>query len=533
MRLVFSGADHEVTGSCHYLEAAGVKLLVDCGMEQGRDRYENIGIPVTYSELDFVLLTHAHIDHSGMLPFIYARGFRGKIIATPATCDLCNIMLKDSAYIQEMEAEWKNRKARRSGGAEVEPLYKMEDAQGVLKLFAGCAYGRELSLTEKVKIRFIDAGHLLGSASVEIRAEEEGQQKKLVFSGDIGNLNKPLIKNPQYIEEADYVIMEATYGDRMHQKGVDHIPELVRIVQETLDRGGNVVIPAFAVGRTQELLYFFRQIKQEKLIKGHNGFKVYVDSPLAVEATEVFTENISECYDEETRALVEKGINPIAFPGLELSITSDDSKNINFNTEPKVIISASGMCDAGRIRHHLKHNLWRPECSVIFAGYQAEGTLGRNLVDGNDTVRLFGEDIEVHAHIETLKDISGHADKEGLLRWIRAFGSTPQQVFIVHGADEVCDGFAGLVTAETGIPARAPYSGAEYDLLRGVWVKEPEGVPVNKKKEAARRTNTVFARLMAAGERLVQVILRNDGGANKDLAKFTDQINALCDKWDR
>ena len=533
MRLVFSGANHEVTGSCHYLEAAGVKLLVDCGMEQGRDRYQNMEIPVTYSELDFVLLTHAHIDHSGMLPYIYARGFRGRIIATPATCDLCNIMLKDSAYIQEMEAEWKNRKARRAGAAEIEPLYKVDDAVGALKLFSGCDYGRMLTLADGLSVRYIDAGHLLGSASIEIFAEEDGHRKKIVFSGDIGNLNKPLIKNPQYIEDADYVIMEATYGDRMHQKGIDHIPELVRIVQETLDRGGNVVIPAFAVGRTQELLYFFRQIKEEKLIKGHPGFKVYVDSPLAVEATQVFTENISDCYDEETKALVERGINPIAFPGLELSITSDDSKNINFNSEPKVIISASGMCDAGRIRHHLKHNLWRPESSVIFAGYQAEGTLGRSLVDGHDTVRLFGEVIEVHAHIETLKDISGHADKEGLLRWIKAFTDKPEQVFIVHGADEVCDIFAEQVTKETGIPARAPFSGAEYDLLHAVWVREPAGIPVDKKKEASRRANTVFARLIAAGERLVQVVLRNEGGTNKDLAKFTDQINALCDKWDR
>lgn len=533
MKLVFSGAAHEVTGSCHYLEAGNKKLLIDCGMEQGGKRYETMEIPVSYAELDYVLLTHAHIDHSGMLPYIYARGFRGGVMATVATCDLCNIMLKDSAYIQEMEAEWKNRKSRRAGGTEIPPLYCMDDAMGVLKLFNACEYNTVIDVTEGIKIRFIDAGHLLGSASIEVWMEEEDISKKIVFSGDIGNTNKPLIRDPHYITEADYVVMESTYGDRRHQKGVDHIPELVRIVKETLDRGGNVVIPAFAVGRTQELLYFFRHIKQEKLITGHSGFKVYVDSPLAVEATQVFKKNMLDCYDDETKALVEKGINPITFPGLKLSITSEESKNINFDADPKVIISASGMCDAGRIRHHLKHNLWRPECTVVFAGYQAEGTLGRMLVDGNDTVKLFGESIEVRAHIETLKDISGHADQDGLLTWIKAFEHRPEQVFMVHGADEVCDKFAALVTAQTGCPAKAPYSGAQYDLAQGKWMLEPAGIPIDKKKSAAKRSGSVYARLVAAGERLLQVIVRNEGGANKDLAKFTDQINALIDKWDR
>ena len=532
MRLVFSGAAHEVTGSCHYVETGTTKFLVDCGMEQGTNIYENVEPPVPWSDIQFVLLTHAHIDHVGMLPYIYARGFRGRVIATTATCDLCNIMLKDSAHIQEMEAEWKNRKARRAGKPEVPPLYEMNDALGVLEHMEPYRYGDMVQVDENVRIRFTDVGHLLGSASIEIWLTEDGAEKKIVFSGDIGNEDKPLIRNPAYTDEADYAVMESTYGDRLHQKGADHITELARIVQETLDRGGNVVIPAFAVGRTQELLYFFRHIKSEHMIHGHEDFEVYVDSPLAVEATHVFKENQEECYDDETKELVERGINPIAFPGLKLSVTSEESVNINFDTKPKVIISASGMCDAGRIRHHLKHNLWRKECTVIFAGYQAEGTIGRSLVDGSREVRLFGETIEVEAHIETLHDISGHADRDGLLKWAEAFKKKPQQFFIVHGSDDVCDRFARLVTEHTGVAAKAPFSGAEFDLLRGEWVEEPAGVRIPT-KAAARKAGGVYARLLAAGERLMSVIRKNEGGANKDLAKFADQINMLCDKWER
>lgn len=533
MRIVFSGAAHEVTGSCHYLQAGETHLLIDCGMEQGFNIYENVEPPVPWSQIDYVLLTHAHIDHAGLLPYIYARGFSGHVMATTATCDLCNIMLKDSAHIQEMEAEWKNRKSRRAGGEEVKPLYEMNDALGVLEHFIPHPYGDIVKLSDNVTIRFTDIGHLLGSASIEIWLKEGDVEKKIVFSGDIGNKNKPLIRDPSYTLSADYAVMESTYGNRLHQKGADHITELVRIVQETLDRGGNVVIPAFAVGRTQELLYYFRHIKTQRLIRGHENFEVYVDSPLAVEATHVFKQNQLECYDEETRELVRMGINPISFPGLKLSISSEESKNINFDPTPKVIISASGMCDAGRIRHHLKHNLWRRECTVIFAGYQAEGTLGRSLVDGNRTVKLFGETIEVEAHIETLHDISGHADRDGLLEWVENFNKKPDQIFVVHGSDDVCDQFAELVTERTGVPAKAPFSGAEYDLIAGEWVKETVGVPIVAKSAATRKAKGIFARLLAAGERLMAVIARNEGGTNKDLAKFADQINSLCDKWDR
>ncbi len=532
MKLTFIGANHEVTGSCHCLEACGKKILVDYGMEQGGNVYENAELPFAIPDVDYILITHAHIDHTGLLPLLYAEGFRGQIFATQATCDLCNIMLKDSAHIQEMEAEWKNRKARRAGKPEVEPLYTINDAEGVLTHFVPCHYKDVLTLTDGLRIRFTDVGHLLGSASIEVWMEEEGVEKKIVFSGDIGNKNKPLIKNPSYIDEADYVVMECTYGDRTHDRTHEHIEELAQILQETLDRGGNLVIPAFAVGRTQEILYFMRKIKEEKLIKGHDDFEVYVDSPLAVEATQVFTKNIMECYDEEAMDLVNRGINPIGFPGLKLSITSEDSKNINFDMTPKVIISAAGMCDAGRIRHHLKHNLWRPECTILFAGYQAVGTLGRNLLEGAQVVKLFGETIDVEAHIEKLDGISGHADMNGLITWVSAFKEKPSQVFLVHGDDDVCTSFAGLLHTDYGFETAAPFSGSVYDLAAGAWLKQTVGVPLRRETERQKENRTIFELLVAAGERLMRVIRKNRECANKDIKKFTADVNALCDKWD-
>ncbi|WP_077610780.1 MBL fold metallo-hydrolase RNA specificity domain-containing protein [Clostridium sp. Marseille-P2415] len=533
MKLMFIGAAHEVTGSCHYLEAAGFKVLVDCGMEQGIDKFENVDLPVSFAEIDYVLLTHAHIDHAGMLPFIYARGFRGQVISTEATADLCGIMLKDSAHIQESETEWKNRKARRAGMPEEEPLYGINDAMGVLELFHSCNYEEKVELEDGFTIRFVDVGHLLGSASIEVWITEGGSSKKIVFSGDIGNKNKPLIRDPQYIKDADYVVMECTYGDRLHGMIPDHVSVLADMVQRTLDRGGNVVIPAFAVGRTQELLYMFRRIKAEKRINGHEGFEVYVDSPLAVEATHVFKDNLADCYDEETRKLVMQGVNPISFPGLKLSVTSEESKNINFNSKPKVIISAAGMCDAGRIRHHLKHNLWRPECTVVFTGYQSIGTLGRSLIEGLGEVRLFGETIQVEAHIEQMDGMSSHADMEGLITWLNAFEKKPRQVFLVHGDDQVCKSFEQLLEDEYGYKVKAPYSGSVYDLSLGRWLNEAEGIVITKIPESPKKPAGVYGRLFAAGERLLQVIRHNQGGANKDLAKFADQINSLCDKWDR
>ena len=497
MKLMFIGADHEVTGSCHYVEACGKRFIVDYGMEQGLNVYENVDLPVNAGNLDFILLTHAHIDHSGLIPLLYAKGFRGKIYATRATTDLCEIMLQDSAHIQEFEAEWKNRKARRSGKPEVVPIYTMDDAINVMQYFVPCPYGRQIEVADGITIKFTDIGHLLGSSSIEV-----------------------------WLREVD---VESTYGDRYHGKHQDYVTELTNVIQRTFDRGGNVVIPSFAVGRTQELLYYIRQIKAEDRIKNHGDFKVVVDSPLAVEATKIFNMNIDETYDEEAMELVKQGINPITFSNLHLSITTEESKEINFETEPMVIISASGMCEAGRIRHHLKHNLWRSENTIIFVGYQAYGTLGRSLIEGAKEVKLFGEAIKVAADIVQLEGLSGHADKNGLLKWVNSFEKKPEEVFVVHGEDAVCEAFTSCLKDEYKFKARAPYSGDVFDLIAGEWTEWGSRERIQKKP----KQSSAYIRLLTASERLKSVIEHNEGGTNKDLGKFADQIIALCDKWER
>ena len=532
MKLMFIGADHEVTGSCHYLEAAGKHILVDRGMEQGINPFENAELPVQEAMIDYVFLTHAHVDHSGMLPQLFARGFRGKIYATRATAELCDIMLRDCAHIQQQEAEWKNRKARRHSGTEKhEPPYTMEDAQGTIGLLVPCEYGELIEVCDGIQIRFTDIGHLLGSSSIEVWAEEMGFKRKLCFSGDIGNKHQPLIRDPQPTAQADYVIMESTYGDRLHStERPDYIAGLAEVIQETFDKGGNVVIPSFAVGRTQEILYFLRKIKEDGLVVNHGRFPVYVDSPLAVEATGIFEKNIYECFDAEALELVHRGINPISFPGLHLSITSDESKAINFDDTPKVIISASGMCDAGRIKHHLKHNLWREECTILFVGYQSVGTLGRTILEGASEVKLFGETVDVRARIMAFQGLSGHADKNGLIEWLKGFQEKPRKVFIVHGEDTVCTSFAECLKYEHGYDTYAPFSGTRFDLINNVF--ELEAAPKAKEKKAkAAVVNSVYARLEAAGQRLLAIIRNGKGMANKDMGKFADQINALCDKW--
>ena len=532
MKLTFLGAVHEVTGSCTLVEACGQNILIDCGMEQGPDIYENCELPVSPVELDAILLTHAHIDHSGLIPAMVAKGFRGNIYCTEATRRLCNIMLRDSAHIQESEAEWQNRKAQRAGDELVVPVYTMADAVGAISRFRPCEYGQVIQAEEGIFVRFSDIGHLLGSACIELWLTEDGVTKKIVFSGDVGNVNQPLIKDPLPVEETDYLVLESTYGNRLHEKPGNTVGELAEVIRRTLDRGGNVVIPSFAVGRTQEMLYAIRQIKQEGMVSGHDGFPVYVDSPLAVEATGIFLQCDQSCFDEETAALVKQGINPIWFDDICLSVTSDESKQINFDKRPKVILSASGMCEAGRIRHHLKHNLWGEENTILFVGYQAEGSLGRKLQDGAQYVRLFGEDITVNAEIAALHGTSGHADQAGLLRWLAGFKEKPQMVFVNHGDDGACMVFQKLLT-QMGYHAEAPYSGTEYDLTTGRMTVFADSKPIRREEQTkgSARARAVYGELLAAAEALLAFVKTCKGRTNKDNAKLASQIRNLIEKW--
>ena len=528
MKITFIGATHEVTGSCTYIDACGKRFLVDFGMEQGEDCFENVQIPVSPSNIDFVLLTHAHIDHSGLLPLLYAGGFNGEIHATVATSHLCDVMLRDSAHIQEFEAEWRNRKGKRKGDEEYIPLYTMDDAIGAVSLFVPHEYEKESEISEGIKVKFIDAGHLLGSSSIEITLTENNISRKIVFSGDIGNINQPLIRDPHYISNADYVVMESTYGNRNHELPTDYVTSLTEILQKTFDRGGSVIIPSFAVGRTQEMLYFIRQIKADNLVKNHDNFPVYVDSPLAIEATNIFINNRESCYDEEALSFVRKGINPIGFEGLITAVSSDDSRAINDDTRPKVIISASGMCEAGRIKHHLKHNLWKKENTILFVGYQASNTLGRSLIDGARKVKLFGETVQVNAEIRRLAGISGHADYTGLMNWIKAIDS-PKKVFVNHGEEIAVEALAKEIRENLGLDVYAPYSGAEFDLASGQITFDAPPVAIPHKEHS--EPSSVYNELISASERLYNLIKSNSGRANKDMRELTEAINKLCDEW--
>ena len=388
-----------------------------------------------------------------------------------------------------------------------------------------------MHISENVVIRFVDAGHLMGSASIEVWLTEGGRTEKVVFSGDIGNLDQPIINDPQYITEADYVVTESTYGDRLHQKAdVNNVQFLADVIQRTLDRGGNLVIPSFAVGRTQELLYFIREIKLQGLVTGHGDFPVYVDSPLANEATGIFLQCDRVYFDPETQALLDAGVNPLVFPGLNVSVSSEESKQINFDKTPKVIISASGMCEAGRIRHHLKHNLWRHECTVLFVGYQAAGTTGRALLDGARKISLFGEEVAVEAEICFFPGKSGHADKNGLIRWISAFERKPKMVFVNHGEDETCASYAACLHDEHGLNTMAPYSGTVFDLAACRAVEAPEGIPVVKKTSKQARNDGVFGSLMTACQRLTDMARACREIPNKELSRFAGQVNSLADK---
>lgn len=534
MKLTFYGATREVTGSCYLLEANGKNILVDCGMVQGPDIYEEQHLSFVASKIHAVILTHAHIDHSGLLPLLVKNNFKGKIYATRPTRDLACIMLKDSAHIQESEAEWRNKRAKRAGIKSYQPIYTGKDVLNANKLFKGCDYDTEYEIYKGVFIKFIDAGHLLGSASVQIKANESGEERTIVFSGDIGNVNKPILRSPQTFSEADYVVMESTYGDRLHEKESDHVRELASIIQETLDKGGNVVIPSFAVGRMQEMLYYLREIKEKKLIVGHEHFPVYVDSPLAVEATKLFNKRY-DCFDEEMTAMLEKGINPISFDDLHLAVSVEDSKAINHDFSPKVILSASGMCEAGRIKHHLKYNLWRKDSSIVFVGYQVVGTLGRTIVDGAKTVNLLGETICISANIRTLNSTSSHADMNGLLDWIASYKDKPKHVFVTHGDETASVSFANLLS-QKGYISTAPEMSECWDLLTNECIRK--GTP-RKAKDKSKLTDdgfpksSMYLRLEEAGRMLSAVIRENQGGTNFDLRNFAEEIEKLCEKYKR
>lgn len=531
MLLQFLGAAREVTGSCYLLIVDNKNILIDCGMEQGKDIFENVEFPISASTVDTVLLTHAHIDHSGNLPLLVAQGFAGPIYATSATTELCSIMLKDSAFIQENEAEWQNRKAQRAGRSEVKPLYTLDDVQKTLSLFVPIEYEQNIDITINIHAKFRDVGHLLGSASIFLSVNESGKDTSLLFSGDIGNTDQPILKDPSYFNKADYVVMESTYGNRIHGERPDYIADLADVIQCTLDRGGNVVIPSFAVGRTQELLYFIREIKEKRLIKNHGNFPVYVDSPLAIEATNVFKETSINYFDAEMKEIILSGRNPISFDNLKLSLSAEDSKQINFDTTPKVIISASGMCNAGRIRHHLKHNLWRSESTVLFVGYQAVGTLGRLLFDGVKSVKLFGETIEVKAQIRTLNAISGHADKIGLMRWAKSLDIPPKRFFICHGDEEAALSFADDLIKKINANVRVPYNGEKWDLTQDLLVLEGNK---NKILEFSKQShhNPLINEAVVLCNELASKLKNKDGLANQILRNIIHKLEELIDYID-
>jgi metallo-beta-lactamase family protein len=468
MKIKFCGASTGVTGSCHLLTSGEHKILLDCGQFQGgkaQDALNYEKFPFEPSEIECVVLSHAHIDHCGRLPLLTKRGFEGKIYCTDATADLLSVMLKDSAYIHEKETEWKNRKAERAGREQVEPLYTIEDAEKALSLVSPILYDQQIEINPDMKIVFNDAGHILGSAITELWVTEDDKESKIVFSGDLGMEGRPILRDPTYIKKADYVIMETTYGNRIHKELGSGVEKLIEIILNTTRRGGNVVIPSFAVGRTQELIYELNRFydSNNEYRKELDKIFVYVDSPMATTATEIFRRN-AQVFDEETREYILKGDNPLEFKNLKFTRSSKESQDLNFNKEPKIIISASGMCEAGRIRHHLKHNLWNPKNSIVFVGYQGQGTLGRSLVEGIKMVTLFGEEIQVNAEIHNLEGFSGHADQNGLFAWLAHFEQKPKQIFLVHGEEESKKDFAKLVNEKLSYEPIVVMGNSEFEL---------------------------------------------------------------------
>lgn len=479
MKIQFCGAASGVTGSCHLITTENHKVLLDCGQFQGGKAMEAMNyepFPFDPSEIDYVVLSHAHIDHCGRLPLLVKRGFRGDIYCTDATADLLEVMLRDSGYIHEKEAEWKNRKNERAGRPPVEPLYTVGDAEESLKYVKPVLYDQLVELNPEMRIVFNDAGHILGSAITELWVTEGDNVSKIVFSGDLGVMDRPILRDPTIIKKADYVIMETTYGNRLHPENAMDVKTLIDIVIKTARRGGTTVIPSFAVGRTQELIYEFNRFYNDETYRRDlENLMVYVDSPMATTATEVFRKN-AQVFDEEMKEIITAGDNPLDFKNLKFTRSTEESVYLNNDTHPKVIISASGMCDAGRIRHHLKHNLWDARASVIFVGYQAEGTLGRMLVEGEKEVTLFGEEIKVNAEIYNLEGFSGHADRDGLLAWLGGFQREPKHIFLVHGEQESKDDFAKTVKEKLGYEPVVISGNSEFILEKDEIVNKEQAL---------------------------------------------------------
>lgn len=488
MRIQFCGASTGVTGSCHLITTEHHKILLDCGQFQGGKAMDAMNyepFPFDPAEIDYMVLSHAHIDHCGRIPLLIKRGFKGDIYCTDATADLLEVMLKDSGYIHEKEAEWKNRKNERAGRPLVEPLYTCNDAVESLKFVKPVLYDQLIELSPEMKIVFNDAGHILGSAITELWVTEGESVSKIVFSGDLGVMDRPILRDPTIIKKADYVIMETTYGNRLHPQNSMDVKSLMEIVIKTARRGGTVVIPSFAVGRTQELIYEFNRFYENnrQYQKDLEELMVYVDSPMATTATEVFKRN-AQVFDDEMKEIITNGDNPLDFKNLRFTRSTEDSIALNHNDRPKVIISASGMCEAGRIRHHLKHNLWNPKASVIFVGYQAEGTLGRLLVEGAKEVTLFGEEIQVNAEIYNLEGFSGHADRDGLLMWLGGFQKEPKHIFLVHGEPESKEDFARTVEQKLGYHPIVVQGNSEFVLEKDEILNKREAMQEAMDSEA-------------------------------------------------
>lgn len=496
------GAAKMVTGSNFLLRTDKYNILIDCGMFQGSKDIERLNyepFPYDPKEIDFLFLTHAHIDHSGRIPKLVKEGFRGRIITTNPTYDLCKIMLIDSAKIQESDVEWENRKRQRAGKEPIEPLYSMEDAEYCLRYFEPYFYGQRIKINDNIQIRFRDAGHILGSSILEMWIKENNEEIKIVFSGDLGMPNRPIIRNPEYIDEADYLIIESTYGNTAHESYEESTEKLIDIINKTVLRGGTVIIPSFAVGRTQELIYQLNKYYEyNPTIEEHMKIPVYVDSPMAVDATEAFKRN-SSSFDDEARQLVLRGDNPFEFENLRYVKSQEESMALNKYTFPKVIISSSGMATAGRIRHHLKHNLWDERNSLVFVGYQAEGTLGRILLDGIKRVKILGEEINVKAEIYNLAGFSGHADQPMLLNWIGRFRKKPKKVFLVHGEEEPATALSQEINRIYGIETIIPNIGDSFNIEKSEveLTSQTEILPSQLKAEIEKELNTAHLQLEA------------------------------------